>query len=419
MTRHAPGGGTGPGTGRVTRRGLLGGAAGAAGGAALAAGAGLAMARDDTTTPDEGDLRYSADGAHQAGILTPVQRHACYLAGDVTTDRDGLRRLLDTLTARIRALTAGGPVGDDGLVRTAADNGILGDDLPTAGLTITVSVGASLFDHRFGLAPRRPARLVPMPAFADDALDPAWCGGDLLVQVCADEPDVVVHAVRDLLRATRGDLQVRWRRDGFTSPPRPSGTPRNLLGFKDGTANPDVSDDALMDRLVWTHAGGGEPDWVEGGSYHVVRLIRMFVEFWDRVSVREQNAIFGRDKSSGAPLTGTDEFDPPDYTGQSGGAIRLDAHIRRASRSGTAPDQRILRRGFNYDAGLDAAGDLDMGLIFTCFNADLERQFAAIQRRLEGEALSDYVSPFGGGFYFALPGLGSGEGGWARALLGT
>ena len=309
-------------------------------------------------------------------------------------------------------------VPDHGLVETAADNGILGPELVTAGLTITVSVGASLFDERFGLADRRPARLKPMIPFADDLLDPARTGGDLLVQVCADEPDVVLHAVRDLLRATRADLQVRWRQDGFTSPPRPTGTPRNLLGFKDGTANPDVTDEALMEQLVWTHGGGAEPAWVEGGSYHVVRLIRMYVEFWDRVSVREQNAIFGRDKTTGAPLTGTDEHDPPDYAGQTGdGAIRLDAHIRLASRSGTAPEQRLLRRGFNYDAGLDPAGDLDMGLIFTCFNADLERQFEAVQGRLEGEALADYVSPRGGGYFFALPGFGSGEDHLGRGLL--
>lgn len=409
---------------RVSRRGLLGGAVS---GAALGAGAGLALARsaeaDPTPAADAAaeDRRYPFEGEHQAGILTPVQRYACYVACDVTaTDRAGLERLLRTVTAHARSLTAGGPVADHGLVETAADNGILGEDVPTAGLTITVSVGAGLFDDRFGLASRRPARLRTMPAFADDDLQAAWCGGDVLLQVCADEPDVVVHAVRDLLRATRGDLQVRWRRDGFTSPPRPSGTPRNLLGFKDGTANPDVTDAALMDHLVWTHAGDGEPAWVEGGSYHVVRLIRMLVEFWDRVSVREQNAIFGRDKATGAPLTGTDEFDTPDFTGTTGGgAIRLDAHIRLAARSGTAPAQRILRRGFNYDAGIDPAGDLDMGLIFTCFNADLERQFTAIQERLAGEALSDYVSPFGGGYFFALPGVRGSDDWLGRALLAT
>ena len=134
--------------------------------------------------------------------------------------------------------------------------------------------------------------------------------------------------------------------------------------------------------------------------------------------MREQNAIFGRDKTTGAPLTGSAEHDTPVYTGTGGGgAIRLDAHIRLASRSGTAPDQRILRRGFNYDAGIDAVGDLDMGLVFTCFNADLERQFEAVQGRLEGEALADYVSPRGGGYFFALPGFGSGEDHLGRGLL--
>jgi len=304
-------------------------------------------------------------------------------------------------------------------VATSVDNGVLGpDDVPAEGLTVTVSVGAGLFDHRFGLAARRPRRLTTMPAFADDALDRSTCDGDLLLQICADSPDAVNRALRVLLRATRGALALRWRRDGFSSPPRPDGAPRNLMGFKDGTANAAVK--GREDGLVWTHAGAGEPAWVEGGSYHVVRLIRMLVEFWDRVSVREQNALIGRDRASGAPLTGTRETDPPDYTSGNGSdAIAGNAHIRLASDSGTAAakGQQLLRRGYNYDAGIDTNGNLDNGLVFVTFNADLERQFATVQRRLAGEPLADYVLPFGGGYYFALPGVRDGDDWLGRGLL--
>ncbi len=398
---------------RVSRRGLLGSAASTAVGAAVAAPLAVTAARAEGPAAPPVATAYPFEGLHQQGILTPVQRQSSYVALDtLATSRAELQQTLRTLTERIRALVAGGAPADHGLVGTDADSGILGPELPTAGLTVTTSVGSSLFDHRFGLAGAKPARLTEMTAFPNDDLDPAKCGGDLLLQVCADEADVVVHTLRDLLRSTRGTLQVRWRMDGFQSPPRPTGTPRNLMGYKDGTANPDVADADLMDELVWTHAGGGEPEWVEGGSYHVVRLIRMLVEFWDRVSIREQNAMFGRDKTTGAPLTGRDEFDKPDYTGQTGGgAIRFDAHIRLASDSGQATRQRILRRSYNYDSGTDRNGNLDMGHLFTCFNQDLHRQFITIQRRLVDEPLVDYVTPIGGGYFFALPGV-QGEGDW-------
>lgn len=369
-------------------------------------------------------------GPQQAGILTPLQRHAAFLALDVTAgSRAELEELFRALTDRARFLTTGGTQVSGGPGAPPSDSGVLGVDVVPGGLTITTSVGASLFDHRFGLADRKPARLRAMDTFADDALDRARCDGDLLLQVCADDVDVVVHAVRDLTRATRGAMQVRWRQDGFASPPRPSGTPRNLMGFKDGTANPATGDPRTMGDVVWTKAGTVaavdglpavvEPAWTTGGTYHVVRLIRMLVEFWDRVSLHEQENMFGRRRDTGAPLTGTHEFDDPHLERDpTGDVIQMDAHIRLANpRSPGSERLRMLRRPYNYDAGTDANGNLDMGLVFVAFNQDLDRQFVAVQKRLEGEPLVDYISPFGGGYYFALPGVRAADDWYASRLL--
>lgn len=404
--------------GGVSRRGLLGGIAAAG----IAAGAGGAISTIGGTEPSDAAPRpsYAFEGVHQQGILTPAQAHASYLALDVTSaSRSDLVDLFHTLTATARTLTSGGPAPEVGITAPPSDSGLLGTDVPQDGLTITTSVGASLFDERYGLAPRKPARLRRMEDFADDDLDRAVCDGDLLLQVCGHHQDTTLHAIRELTRSTRGGLQVRWRKDGFVSPPRPSGAPRNLLGFHDGTANPSTHKSAAMDDLVWTRAGGGEPDWVEGGTYHVVRLIRMLVEFWDRISMHEQENLIGRRRDSGAPLTGSRETDVPDYAADpTGDVIQMDAHIRLANpRTPEVEKQRILRRGYNYDAGTDANGNLDMGLIFTCFNADLERQFVTIQKRLAGEPLVDYVSPFGGGYFFALPGVRDHQDWLGRRLL--
>ncbi|WP_055589206.1 iron uptake transporter deferrochelatase/peroxidase subunit [Streptacidiphilus griseoplanus] len=395
----------------VGRRSFLRRAVAAGVGGAAAGAVGLRVAESaaepERTAADQSPA-VPFHGTHQAGILTPPQRHAAFTAFDVTArDRGELAELLGVLTERLRFLTAGGSPLPAGVGEPPSDSGMLGPVVPADRLTGTVAVGASLFDDRYGLAALRPRRLRTMDVFPDDAPEDAWCHGDLLLQLCAENPDTVLHALRDIARHTRGLMQVRWRIDGFVSPPRPGGSPRNLLGFKDGTGNPDTADSGLMDRLLWVGRGAGEPDWATGGSYQVVRLIRMLVEFWDRVSVNEQERMIGRARDTGAPLDGSAEFDPPRYTQDpKGDVIPLDSHMRLANpRTPADAASRLLRRGYNYDRGLLPNGDLDVGLVFCCFQQDLDRQFATVQKRLAGEPMTDYIKPYGGGYFFALPGV--------------
>ena len=280
-------------------------------------------------------------GVHQAGILTPTPAQATLVAFDsVAADRQTLGEALEALSTRARQLSTGGAVPLLEVHAPPADSGILGPDNAPDALTVTISFGASLFDGRYGLASRRPAELVQMPPFPVDQLDPKICHGDVLVQICAQHRDTVVHTLREVTRTVRGALQQRWTMDGFSGAnrgPSPKNSPRNLFAFRDGTANPPTSDSGLMDQLVW--AGAGEPGWAVGGTYQVVRIIRMHVEFWDRVGLTEQESMIGRVRDTGAPLGGTREFQDPRYDlDPKGERIPLDAHIRLANpRTGTPP----------------------------------------------------------------------------------
>ncbi len=362
------------------------------------------------------------DGPHQAGILTPRQDQATFLALDsIAPNKEVLFEALQALSTEARLLAEGESVGVAPIDDPPPDSGILGSlDSPDT-LTVTIGFGASLFDSRYGLGRLRARRLTEMPAFADDQLQPARTGGDVIVQISAGQRDTVLHTVRELMRAVAGRLVVRWTLDGFQGAqrgPSPQSGRRNLFAFRDGSANPDVDAAALMNQLVWVQPGGDEPPWAAGGTYFVVRTIRMHVEFWDRVGMLEQEQMIGRYRVSGAPLGGISEFQDPRYDlDPQGLRIPLSAHIRLANpRTSTTAGQRILRRSYSYHRGVDEAGNLDQGLVFVAFNQDPERQFAAIQKRLEGEPMTDYITPVGGGYFFAPRGTG-GSGDWVGSGL--
>jgi deferrochelatase/peroxidase EfeB len=413
-----------PANGSLSRRRLLG----AAGAGALAVGAagvgGFAYGHESQEPPHGVDkATYPFHGQHQAGITTPAQDRLHFAAFDVTTDsREELVALLRTWTAAAREMTAGTPVGDRAPTSYDAPPTDTGEalGLNASGLTLTFGFGPTLFEKdakdRFGLKARRPTALRELPHFPADALDPNRSNGDLCIQACAHDPQVAVHAIRNLARMGFGTVAMRWAQLGFgrtSSTSNRQATARNLLGFKDGTANLKSEEPENVDEFVWVHENDDDrAGWLAGGSYLVARRINMHIEPWDRTSLREQETLIGRNREEGAPLSGGTEFTEPDFDlqGREGPLIARDAHVRLAH-----PTQnkgvKMLRRGYNFTDGSNALGRLDAGLFFIAFVRNPDVHYIPMQMQLSSkDALMEYLQHTGSGLFAVPPGVRSKNG---------
>ncbi|MCY9512839.1 iron uptake transporter deferrochelatase/peroxidase subunit [Paenibacillus apiarius] len=345
-------------------------------------------------------------GTKQAGIATPPQKYICFAAFDITqADRMKLEQLCKTWTDYSVHMTAGQPVGEagqDGLA-PPSDSGEA-QELSPAKLTITFGFGPTLFRKdgvdRFGLAAKQPDELVDIPAMPGDALNGQQSGGDICIQACSDDPVVSFHAIRSLARIAQGTAKIRWVQEGYLSAPEGQ-TPRNLFGFKDGTANHELENDQAMDRYVWA-SPSNNPPWMAGGTYLAVRKIRMFIDAWDHTALQKQEATFGRLKESGAPFGKRNEADAVSMR-----HMPTDSHVWLARGTGT----KMWRRSYSYSSGLDAnTGELDAGLLFISFQQSIKNQFIPMLSILaQHDALNKYTSHLSSAVFACPPGAQAGS----------
>ncbi|MEU8927903.1 iron uptake transporter deferrochelatase/peroxidase subunit [Kitasatospora sp. NPDC048545] len=418
--------------GAVSRRAVIGWAgAGVALGAAAVGSVAAATNQDDpapaAAAPAGAEVPFYGD--HQSGIATPVQDRLHFAAFDVSekATRDSLVKLLKDWTKAAAAMTGGREVGTGaatGLPEAPPDDTGEALGLPASRLTLTIGFGPSLFEKagpdgqptdRFGLKAKRPEALIDLPGFKGDKLDPNRSGGDICIQACADDPQVAVHAIRNLARIGMGTVSIRWSQLGFgkTSSTTPDAqTPRNLMGFKDGTHNIAGTDTGKLADHVWAAPGDG-PEWMTGGSYLVARRIRMHIETWDRTSLKEQEDVFGRTKGEGAPYGKAKEHDAPDLK-----AMPADSHVALAH-----PDANsglmILRRGFSFTDGTDGLGRLDAGLFFLAYQRDTRKAFVPLQTRLaSSDKLNEYIQHVGSAHFACPAGVRKPGEWWGQALFG-
>ncbi|AQS83479.1 MAG: Dyp-type peroxidase [Acetobacter aceti] len=377
-----------------------------------ALGAALGLAGGRLFTPSSGACAARFAMLHQPGIATPPLPFLYFIAFDLTTEkRTDVAALMQRWTRAADALMTGGSV--PGLVDSGEAEG-----LATKDLTLTFGFGPGLFTRddkdRYGLAARRPAPLADLPRFNGDQLVPAHTGGDLCVQSCAGDPQTAFHAVRILARLAYDIATPRWVQTGFAPDFGKGRTPRNLMGFKDGTINPDIRDPGIAARVLW--ASPADQPWMQGGSYLVARIIRMALEHWDRTKVGFQEETMGRQKRSGAPIGGHGEFEPLTLkqTDRDGNPITAQgAHARLG-----APEEndgaQILRRAYAYDNGLNytaerwppwrQGNEFDAGLMFLAYQQDPRTGFTKIFEQMSKfDMMNQFTTHVGGGL-FACPG---------------
>jgi deferrochelatase/peroxidase EfeB len=412
---------------RVSRRGLLGAAgAGVVGVGIGAAVVGLADRSSENIAgqPAPTSTSYPFYGDHQAGIVTPAQDRLHFAAFDVTTrSRDELIGLLTDWTEAAARMTQGlgaGPLGPtSGSYAAPPDDTGEAIGLPPSRLTVTFGFGPTLFRQggkdRFGLADRQPESLRRLPHFPQDNLDAAKSDGDLCIQACADDPQVAVHAIRNLARIAFGRAAIRWSQLGFgrtSSTSTSQVTARNLFGFKDGTANLKAEEPDLVSEHVWTRAGDPGADWLVGGSFLVARRINMNIETWDRQPLGEQETVIGRTKAEGAPLSGGTEFTAPNFalTGNDDQPlIATDSHVAMVHPDSNGGIQ-MLRRGYNFVDGSDGLGRLDAGLFFIAYVCDPVTHYIPIQTKIgRADRLSEYIQHTGSALFAVPRGVNQGE----------
>ncbi|NMO50956.1 deferrochelatase/peroxidase EfeB [Actinoplanes sp. TBRC 11911] len=403
-------------------------------GIAGAAGVGAALIREDEPQTVAADASGAVGfyGGAQAGIITPAQDRLHFVAFDVLTkDRAQLVRMLKDWTAAAARMTAGQDAGEigatEGILEAPPDDTGEAIGLPPSGLTLTIGFGPTLFrdasgKDRFGLASRKPAALADLPHFPGDTIDPGISGGDICVQACANDPQVAVHAIRNLARLGVGVVSVRWSQLGFgrtSSTSTAQATPRNLFGFKDGTANLKAEETDLLKQNLWVQPGDG-PEWMTGGAYMVTRKIRMLIESWDRTSLGEQEDIFGRTKGEGAAMGQAKEFDEIDLVSRNGEGdplVKDDAHIRLAHPT-TNNGARLLRRGYNFVDGSDGLGRLNAGLFFIAYQRDVRTGFVPIQMNLaRHDALNEYIRHVSSALFACPAGVSGPDDFWGRSLF--
>ena len=407
----------------ASRRGML-----AAAGGLLAATTVRASAQTAASAASSTEPFY---GGHQAGIATPQQTHCYIMALDLVTQRRAdVVAMLHAWTAAAARMTVGQtaePLGRD-LSVPAGDGGSALDMAPER-LTLTFGFGASLFAQngvdRYGLSAQRPAALVDLPRFNGDQLDPKRTGGDLVVQACANDPQVAFHAVRELVRLSYGNAQPRWAQSGFLADAPAGETSRNLMGFRDGTQNPGTLGPTpdmprRLDDVAWVGAEG--PVWMRGGSYLVARRIRISLEHWDRTEVNFQEQVIGRHKVSGAPLGKTGEFEPLDLDrvdSDGNPIIPQNAHVRLGAAAANGGAE-MVRRGYAYNDGLSFTAErwppwrqgmmYDSGLMFLAYQRDPRAGFIRVFEPMSKlDALNQFATHNGSGLFACPPGIAPGQ----------